>query len=323
MAKNKTQKYIDKYCEYIDKILVLWDDLADKFDIQPIVQKAEFIHYLLGINKKIDRFNGDLIDHNIGFLSYDLSEHDEESYYYKKTSEEMKFRKEHFENCKKKALSIRSISIKEVESSSYNKPDNNEELNGLLYSLRQIKKALDCNVIIDPLEGKNANRLLIEYGFASKWLILAIETGIVPNKILPYPVKPNKKLLAYCFTLEEPEYFIEPFHTDKAIVSKWIKKVTDRIEHSNSEKLNIAEIKPIPIDEKRLMAFADGNWYKITVRACEILKKLNQEPGRAYTGEELKVYPDSNERPDKIIGRMPEAIRKRINNTYQQGYHLI
>jgi hypothetical protein len=278
---------------------------------------------LLGINKKIDRFYGVLINPNIGFLSYDLSEHSEDSYFYKNTSEQIKLRKKHIEECKRKALSIRSITIKEIETNSYNRLDKSEGLDELIYSLTQIKKAIDCNVKIDPLEGKNANRLLVKYGFVSKWLTLAIETGIVPNKIFPYPVNFNKRLSSHSLTLEYAEHFIEPFHTDKAIISKWIRKVKERIERSNSEKLKIAEIKPIPLDEKRIMAYADGAWYKITIRALEIIKKLNKEPGMAYTGEELKEYSDSNERPDRVIKRLPEAIRKRIKNTPQHGYHII
>jgi hypothetical protein len=53
-----------------------------------------------------------------------------------------------------------------------------------------------------------------------------------------------------------------------------------------------------------------------------ILKMLNSNPGQAFTGEELKEFKGSNERPDKIIQRLPKPIRKRITNTSQHGYHL-
>lgn len=65
--KTKTQKYIEKYCEYIDRLLGFWKNGADSTTIYGVVKKAEFIHRILEIEKKLNDFSGELINSNIGY----------------------------------------------------------------------------------------------------------------------------------------------------------------------------------------------------------------------------------------------------------------
>jgi DNA-binding response OmpR family regulator len=105
-------------------------------------------------------------------------------------------------------------------------------------------------------------------------------------------------------------------------------KVKEKLNTSQSatdkaQDVSTSPIMPIPLDEPRFLAYADGKWHKVTPKTMFILKMLNSNPGQAFTGEELKEFKGSDERPDRIIQRLPKPIRKRITNTPQHGYHLI
>ncbi|MEN6307978.1 MAG: hypothetical protein ABFD91_09510 [Anaerohalosphaeraceae bacterium] len=270
--KTRTQKYIDKYCEYIDRLLKFWKKGADKFKIYAIVKKVEFIHYLLGIDKNIAMFSGKLINPNIGYLSYNLKEYNHDERYSLYLIEEIDLRKKHILECKAHALKIK-FPIKEIETGAYRKePITLEKLQELLFSLKQIKKDVNGGVAIDRSEGENANRLLIEMGFVSQWRPLAIETGLVKDSVMPYP-RPeiahnsiNWLTGNFCYS-----------DSLKESISKWIDKAQQMLNKDNPKLLTgiSPENRSIPLSisrmanligkgmtRKKLRSLMDSNYYR-------------------------------------------------------------
>lgn len=186
MQNSKTQKFIDKYCEYIDKILGKWERHEDKFDIARFAYKAEFLHYLLKIDKKFDYSRG-LFSIDLGYLSCDLSDFSHDPDFCRRRTKQLKERKDHVLECRRLALRI-SSPMKEIESGHLNKGEVTEEkLNDLLFALKQIQKSINSKSSIEEREGVEANRLVIDMGLICKWYPLAVKVGLISKNIkLPY-----------------------------------------------------------------------------------------------------------------------------------------
>lgn len=315
---NKTQQYINKYCEYIDRFLDYWKNGGDKSKIRKIVYKAEFIHFILGIDKKISRFSGRLINPNIGEFYYNLEDYKHDPDFTRRTIEQTALRESHILECKAFAKKINKID--DVESGAYE--SNNitaQKLTDLLFSLKQIKKTVNARTVIDPGEGENANHLAIEMGLISKWLPLAIETRLAKGIKMPYL---KNETIGNTFSLDGKAYYPESF---KDNVNKWIDKTEKLLSkpHTTPQITISPIVEPIIIDEEKQLAYDGVEWYRITPKALEILQKLNQKPGVGLTGDQLKTIAGSEESPHKTIKTLPEKIRARIKNRRGFGYHLV
>ena len=56
--KSSTQKYIDKYCEYIDRFIDYWKKDKDDFNrITKMADRADFIAELMNLDTYIGQFN--------------------------------------------------------------------------------------------------------------------------------------------------------------------------------------------------------------------------------------------------------------------------
>lgn len=107
-------------------------------------------------------------------------------------------------------------------------------------------------------------------------------------------------------------------------ITAWIELIDKHEPASNQTKTPAtSDTKPIILDHNEFRACLDNKWYKLTKLQYDILNKLNKNIGSGFFAKQLKSDPRSDERPDKIIKRMPKAIQDRIKNTIGEGYHLI
>lgn len=72
------------------------------------------------------------------------------------------------------------------------------------------------------------------------------------------------------------------------------------------------------IDRDRLQIFADGEWHHATEAACDIVELLTRQPGAWVQGAKLGVS-----RPDKIIGKLPDPVRRHITSSKSNGYRWV
>lgn len=233
---QRTQEYIKKYCEYIDRLLFFWKNNGDKDAISRLVCKAKFIHHVLGIYKRIDRFGGQLINPNIGEFYHNLKDYKHDPSYTKKIKEQTALREKHTLECK--VVAKKTDKIDAIESGAYEKePITNDKLNDLLFSLKQIRKDINARTVIDESEGQAANNLAIEMGLVSKWLPLAIETRLAKGAKLPYPESQS-----FPNTLSDGCKAPYP-QSVKDNIEKWISKI-EKLINNVAEKNDSFEIPP-------------------------------------------------------------------------------
>lgn len=75
---------------------------------------------------------------------------------------------------------------------------------------------------------------------------------------------------------------------------------------------------PVDVDSQRHRAQIGENFYQITPAACSILKKRCEERGAWISGKNLR-----RGRPDRIISRMPEQVRRHIERRKPYGYRWV
>lgn len=76
------------------------------------------------------------------------------------------------------------------------------------------------------------------------------------------------------------------------------------------------------IDRSKGVAIYHDEVHPITQRQGEVLHNLLDARGAFVTGRELKEFPDSNERPDRIIDRLPEPLLALIERKTGTGYRI-
>lgn len=326
-----TKKYTSSFCSSIDQLLEAWNT-AGKYNYDNIHpnepgNKANYFAIKLGLTT-LDR---DLPYNSDKWLGKDTVEETKEKY--PDIPAELKLWKQ-----KAKALDSNT----ELFTLSF---DTDISKTNIKKFLRLADEAMDLikYPVGSPIPGQgpisNKGHLLNEFalklGLIDADWYLAIKCGLdwcldFKSVGLQQVPEPNLKLYkelqidVNCNKLP----FITTGHCfddgdlDEDRLHILVEEAKALLDDQSDNKVN-AQIEPIALDEKRYLAYADGGWHKITPRALEIIRKLNEEPGIAYTGDDLKYYPNSSERPDKIIGRLPKAISDRITNTPQHGYHII
>lgn len=69
-------------------------------------------------------------------------------------------------------------------------------------------------------------------------------------------------------------------------------------------------------------AVCDGTVYPITEDQARVLCRLIDAHGAWVPSGSMKQFPDSEERPDRIIRRLPRPIQDRIESKTSQGFRL-
>jgi hypothetical protein len=79
----------------------------------------------------------------------------------------------------------------------------------------------------------------------------------------------------------------------------------------------------IAVDLERNRVRLGGTFYAVTERQAAIVQALLRAGGGLVPGPELKKYPGSSERPDRIIQRLPPEVRECIKGESGKGYRLV
>jgi hypothetical protein len=308
---TRTQKYIDKYCEYVDRLISFWEGKGgSEDDVWRILAKADFIAEIIGIKEKGSL---GLHFHEWTRRDYLRKQEQEGKETFQKNGMEFKIRVERLDDWKQKALAVK-LPIQSIETYDYNRRNiTKERIAKLLESLKYMQLAIDSGVFPREIElyGISANKTVVEMGLVSQYRRIAFQ-----NQLILWD-----KLLPYNGSDWTPEVYWQPSQYLKNRVAVWLDR-TQKLNVSNLSPLT-PDVQPIPIDEEKLLAFDGTEWHRISPTGIEIIKKLNSKPGAGLKGEQLKSFADSGERPDQIIKKLPKSIRNRIENTRGLGYHLV
>lgn len=101
-------------------------------------------------------------------------------------------------------------------------------------------------------------------------------------------------------------------------LSKLIKKILLEIDSKKSKSESAIPL----VDCEKFTVTLEGQLYALTKRRAEILQMLINAKGGWVSSEELKEYRHSNERPDKMIKKLPPQILKLIESQRGVGFRL-